>query len=73
MSIFDPPVASNDIVISGTATRDDQDIWDEARRIIERYRASAEVDSSLALWHTEPQVLITVPPEHISTRRTRRR
>jgi PPOX class probable F420-dependent enzyme len=32
--IYDPPVASNYVVISGTATCNDQDIWDEARRII---------------------------------------
>ncbi len=36
--IYDPPAASNYVVISGTATCNDQDIWDEARRIIERYR-----------------------------------
>jgi PPOX class probable F420-dependent enzyme len=42
--IYDPPVASNDVVISGTATCQDQDIWDEARRIIARYRAPDEVD-----------------------------
>jgi PPOX class probable F420-dependent enzyme len=42
--IYDPPVASNYVVISGAATCNDQDIWDEARRIIERYRAPGEVD-----------------------------
>ena len=42
--IYDPPVASNYVVISGTATCNDQDIWDEARRIIARYRAADEVD-----------------------------
>jgi nitroimidazol reductase NimA-like FMN-containing flavoprotein (pyridoxamine 5'-phosphate oxidase superfamily) len=49
--IYDPSVASNDVVISGTATCDDQDIWDEAHRIIERYRALDEVDDYLALAH----------------------
>jgi PPOX class probable F420-dependent enzyme len=71
--IYDPPVASNYVVISGTATCDDQDIWDEARRIIERYRAPNEVDDYLARWKTEPRVLVTVTPEHISTRAPRRR
>jgi len=66
--IYDPPVASNYVVISGTATCDDQDIWDEARRIIERYRAPDEVDDYVARWKTEPRVLITVTPEHIATR-----
>ena len=71
--IYDPPVASNYVVISGTATCDDQDIWDEARRIIERYRAPDEVDDYLARWHTEPRVLVTVTPERIATRVPRRR
>jgi PPOX class probable F420-dependent enzyme len=68
--IYDPPVASNYVVITGTATCNDQDIWDEARRIIERYRAPNEVDGYLARWQTEPRVLITVTPERIATRRT---
>jgi PPOX class probable F420-dependent enzyme len=71
--IYDPPAASNYVVISGTATCDDQDIWDEAHRIIARYRAPDEVDGYLARWKTEPRVLITVTPERISTRGTRRR
>ena len=71
--IYDPPVASNYVVISGTATCNDQDIWDEARRIIERYRRPDEVDDYLARWKTEPRVLITVTPERIATRRTIRR
>ena len=73
MCIYDPPVASNDVVISGTATCDDQDIWDEARRIIARYRAADQVDEYLARWPTEPRVLITVSPERISTRAPGRR
>jgi PPOX class probable F420-dependent enzyme len=68
--MYDPPVASNDVVISGTATWNDQDIWDEARRTIARYRAPDQVDGYLARWHTAPRVLITVTPEHIATRRT---
>jgi PPOX class probable F420-dependent enzyme len=71
--IYDPPVASNYVVISGTATCSDQDIWDGARRIIERYRAPNEVHDYLARWQTEPRVLVTVTPEHIATRGTSRR
>ena len=71
--IYNPPVASNYVVISGTATCSDQDIWDEARRIIERYRAPDEVDDYLARWKTEPRVLITVTPERIATRASGRR
>jgi PPOX class probable F420-dependent enzyme len=70
--IYDPPAASNYVVISGTATWNDQDIWDEARRIIERYRPPDQVDDYLARWKTEPRVLITVTPERIATRAPRR-
>ena len=69
--MYDPPAASNYVVISGTATWNDQDIWDEARRIIARYRAPDEVNDSVARWKTEPRVLITVTPEHIATRAPR--
>ena len=69
--IYDPPAASNYVVISRTATCDDQDIWDEARCIIERYRAPNEVDEYLARWKMEPRVLITVTPEHVATRAPR--
>jgi PPOX class probable F420-dependent enzyme len=71
--IYDPPVASNYVVISGTATCHDHDIWDEARRIIARYRAPDEVDGYLARWQTEPRVLITVTPKRIATRAAGRR
>ena len=64
---------SNYVVISGTATCDDQDIWEEARRIIARYRAPEEVDDYLARWKTEPRVLVAVTPERISTRASGRR
>jgi PPOX class probable F420-dependent enzyme len=67
--IYDPPAASQYVVISGTATCTTQDIWEEARRIIARYRAPDEVDAYLTHWQTEPRVLITVTPEHIATRR----
>jgi PPOX class probable F420-dependent enzyme len=70
--IYDPPTASNYVVISGTATCHDQDIWDEARRIIERYRPADQVEAYLARWKAEPRVLITVTPERISTRTPRR-
>ena len=71
--IYDPPIASNYIVVSGTASCGDQDIWDEARRIIARYREPEEVDDYLARWKTEPRVLVTVTPERISTRASGRR
>ncbi len=71
--IYDPPAASNYVVISGTATCDEQDIWDEARCIIARYTAPEQVDDYVARWKTEPRVLITVTPERIATRASRGR
>jgi hypothetical protein len=71
--IYDPPAASNYVVISGTAMWNDQHTWDEARRIIERYRAPDGVDEYLARWKMEPRVLITVTPDRLSTRAPRRR
>ncbi len=70
--MYDPPAASHYVVIYGTATWNDQDIWDEARRIIERYRAPDQVEGYLTRWKTEPRVLITVTPERIATRGSRR-
>jgi hypothetical protein len=35
-----------------TATCDNQDSWDEARRLIARGMAPNEVDDALACWHT---------------------
>ena len=71
--IYDPPVASNYVVISGTVACRDRDIWDEAHRIIVRYTAPSEVDDYLARWRAEPRVLITVTPERLVTRGTGRR
>ena len=67
--IYDPPAASNYVVITGTATCSEQeDIWPEVRRIVARYRASNQVDETVARWRTEPRVLVTVHPEQIATR-----
>ena len=69
--IYDPPAASNYVVISETATCTDQDIWDEARRIIARYRQRTRWT---AMWHAGKRsrvLLITVTPEHIATRAPR--
>jgi hypothetical protein len=73
LDIDEPPAASHDVVISGTVTCFDQDIWGEARRIIERYRAAHEGDDSGARWQTAPRVLITSTPEHMATRESRGR
>ena len=66
-------VASNYVVTSGTATCDDQDIWDEARRLIARDRTPDGADDYPERWKTDPLVLITVTLERIVTRVPRRR
>lgn len=76
--IYDPPVASQYVVLYGTATIQDattggQDIWDEIRRVVERYVEPQEVDDYIARWRTEPRVLVTVKPDRIATRTSRRR
>ena len=67
--IYAAPLASEYVVMRGTATVEDQDIWDRARRIVQRYTEPAEVDEHLERWKTQPRVLVTVTPHRISTRR----
>ena len=55
-------------VTGGTATLNDQDIWDEARRIMVRYVPGDEIDQHLEMWKTQPRVLVTVTPTRISSR-----
>lgn len=66
--IYDEPEASDYVVIKGTATISDQDIWDEARRIAERYNEPEHVDEYLEMWKKQPRVIVTVTPQRISTR-----
>ena len=66
--IYAAPLASDYVVMRGTATVDDQDIWDQARHIIQRYTEPAEVEEHLERWKTQPRVLVTVTPRSISTR-----
>jgi hypothetical protein len=66
MCIYDPPAASSDVVISGTATCNDQDIWDEARGAIEGNRAPDEGDDDGDRWHTVSRVRRPVTAERIA-------
>ena len=66
--IYQEPGATDYIVIRGTATLDDQDIWDEARCIAERYTEPELVDEHLERWKQQPRVLVTVTPQRIFTR-----
>jgi PPOX class probable F420-dependent enzyme len=67
--IYAAPMASDYVVIKGTATFNDQDMWDEARRIMARYVPEDEIDEHLETWKTQPRVLVTVTPTRISSRR----
>ncbi|MFB3091671.1 MAG: hypothetical protein ACE1ZD_00560, partial [Dehalococcoidia bacterium] len=62
-------IGSDYVVIKGTATLNDQDIWDEARRIMARYVPEDEIEQHLEMWKTQPRVLVTVTPTRISSRR----
>ena len=66
--IYAAPLASDYVVMRGTATIEDQDIWDRARRVIQRYTEPEEVEEHLERWKTQPRVLVTVTPRRISTR-----
>jgi PPOX class probable F420-dependent enzyme len=75
--IYDPPSASNYVVIYGPATVEDattggEEVWDRIRRVVARYVASDQVGAYIERWKTEPRVLVTVTPEHIATRQPRR-
>jgi PPOX class probable F420-dependent enzyme len=67
--IYSAPMASDYVVIKGTATFNDQDMWDEARHIMARYVSEDEIDEHLEMWKTQPRVLVTVTPKRISSRR----
>lgn len=76
--IYDAPAASNYVAISGTVTIADATnggtaVWDDIRRVVERYVVAAEVDDYIARWKTEPRVLVTLTPDHIATRNSGRR
>jgi PPOX class probable F420-dependent enzyme len=67
--IYAAPMASDYVVIKGTATFNDQDMWGEARLIMARYVSEDEIDDHLEMWKTQPRVLVTVTPTRISSRR----
>jgi len=68
LCIYAAPLAADYVVIRGKATVSDQDIWDQARAILQRYEEPAKVEQHLEQWKTQPRVLVTVTPDRISTR-----
>lgn len=66
--IYQHPLADEYVVIKGRVTIDDQDFWDKARRVIERYVGLDQVDGYVERWKTQPRILVTVTPDRITTR-----
>ena len=66
--VYEPPLASNYVVIQGRATIDDGDIWEDARLIIQRYVEPDQVENYVERWKTQPRILIQVAPDKIYTR-----
>ncbi len=65
--IYACPLASEYVVLRGTATFKDQDMWDEVRRVAERYVEPEHLEEHMGLWKTQPRVLVTVTPQRIFT------
>ena len=66
--IYAAPLASDYVVIKGTVTIKDQDFWEQARRVIERYVEADQVDDYVERWKQQPRILVSLNPERISTR-----
>ena len=66
--VYEPPFASNYVVIQGRATIADGDIWEYARLVIKRYVEHDQVENYLERWKTQPRILVQVTPDKIYTR-----
>ena len=70
--VYEPPLASNYVVVEGAANVDDlvptSELWKTARLVIERYVNAADVENYIERWKTEPRILVTITPKRIHTR-----
>ena len=70
--VYEPPLASDFVVVQGTSTIDDlvptSELWGTARLVIERYVDADDVDAYVERWKTEPRILVTITPDKIYTR-----
>ena len=66
--VYEPPLASDYVVFQGRATVDDGDIWDDARKVIQRYVEADQVDGYVERWKTQPRVLVKITPDKVYTR-----
>ena len=63
--VYACPLASEYVVVRGTATFRDHDMWDDVRRVMERYVEREGLEEHMNLWKTQPRVLVTVTPQRI--------
>ena len=70
--VYEPPLASNYVVVEGAANVDDlvptSELWNTARLVIERYVNAEDVENYIERWKTEPRILITITPKKIHSR-----
>ena len=70
--VYEPPLASNYVVVEGAANVDDlvptSELWRTARLVIERYVNAEDVENYIERWKTEPRILVTITPKRIHTR-----
>ena len=66
--IYEPPLASDYVVIQGRATIVDGDIWDDARQVIQRYLEGDLIEECVERWKTQPRILVTITPEKVYSR-----
>jgi len=70
--VYEPPLASDYVVVQGAAIIDDlvptSELWGTARLVVERYVNADDVDTYIERWKTEPRILVTITAEKIYTR-----
>ena len=70
--VYEPPLASDYVVVQGAAIIDDlvptSELWGTARLVIERDVDADDVDAYVERWKTEPRILVAITPEKIYTR-----
>ena len=66
--VYEPPLASDYVVVQGRAAVDDQEIWETVRMVVQRYVAASEVDDYIGRWKQQPRILVSITPDKIYTR-----
>ena len=70
--VYEPPLASDYVVVQGVAIIDDlvptSELWGTARLVVERYVNADDVDAYIERWKTEPRILVTITADKTYTR-----